>query len=107
MGMVGQVAKKTPEKVVWIGGLEGKVEMGNDFNKKVKALFEKKGCPLKFVNITKKGAGGAIFGSEEEAQAAISALNGTKFMGTTLEVDVWTKKRSSDRGLRKWFRMLF
>ena len=29
MGMVGQVAKKTPEKVVWIGGLEGKVEMGN------------------------------------------------------------------------------
>merc|ERR1719387_1231814 len=92
MGMIGAKAKKSPETIVWIGGLEGEVEKGNAFNKKLKELMEKKGCPCKFVNITTKGAGGAIFGSEEEAQAAIAAVNGTKFMGKTLEVDVWTKK---------------
>merc|ERR1712084_199197 len=94
MEMVGRMAKKSPEQICWIGGLEGKVEMGNDFNKKLKAHMEKKGCPCKFVNITVKGQGGAIFGSEEEAQAAIATLSGTKFLGKTLEVDVWTKKDS-------------
>merc|ERR1712137_621520 len=94
MQMIGRLAKKEPEKLAWIGGLEGKVEKGNEFNKKLKAHMEKKGCPVKFVNITVKGQGGAIFGSEEEAQAAIAALNGTKFLGKTLELDVWTKKDS-------------
>merc|ERR1711934_412148 len=96
MGMIGRTAKEHPEKVAWIGGLEGK-ELDKEGCKKLKAHIEKLagegGC--KFVSITSKGAGGAIFGSEEEAQAAIAAVNGTKFMGKTLEVDVWTKKEKA------------
>ena len=91
--MIGRTAKTNPEKVAWIGGLDGK-SLDKEGCKKLKAHIEKLagegGC--KFVSITSKGAGGAIFGSEEEAQAAIAAVNGTKFMGKTLEVDVWTKK---------------
>merc|ERR1712224_559545 len=92
MGMIGRTAKSNPEKVAWIGGLEGKT-LDKEGCKKLKAHTEKlagEGC--KFVSITSKGAGGAIFGSEEEAQAAIAAVSGSKFMGKTLEVDVWTKK---------------
>merc|ERR1712203_234644 len=91
MGMVSRTAKKDAGKVVWIGGLGDKIK-DKEGNKKLKDHFEKLGAPLKFVNITFKGEGGAIFGSEAEAQAAIAAVNGTKFMGKTLEVDVWTKK---------------
>merc|ERR1712078_586135 len=93
MGMISRTAKTNPEKVAWIGGLEGKT-LDKEACKKLKAHIEKLagegGC--KFVSITTKGAGGAIFGSAEEAQAAIAAVNGTKFMGKTLKVDVWTKK---------------
>jgi len=92
MGIVSGNAKKNPEKVAWIGGLEGKT-LDNEGNKKLKAHIEKlAGVDCKFVNIGMKGQGGAVFGSEEDAQAAIAAVNGTKFMGKTLEVDVWTKK---------------
>merc|ERR1711879_898450 len=92
MGMISRTAKTNPERVAWIGGLDGKT-LDKEGCKKLKAHIERlagEGC--KFVSITSKGAGGAIFGSEEEAQAAIAAVNGTKFMGKTLEVDVWTKK---------------
>ena len=97
MGIVSGNAKTSPEKVAWIGGLKekesGTGEEYKEINRKLKAHIEKKtGVGCKFVNITKKGQGGAVFGSEEEAQAAIAAVNGTKFMGSTLEVDVWTKK---------------
>merc|ERR1712187_701499 len=89
--MIARVAKKTPEKTVWIGGL-GKA-IGKEGNKKLKAHIESlAGTGPKFVNIDRKGQGGAIFASEAEAQAAIAAVNGSTFMGNTLEVDVWTKK---------------
>merc|ERR1712217_353422 len=91
MSMICRTAKQDAGKVVWIGGLGDKIK-DKEGNKKLKDHFEKLGAPLKFVNITWKGEGGAIFGSEEEAQVAISTVNGTKFMGKTLEVDVWTKK---------------
>merc|ERR1711972_587747 len=97
MSIVSGNAKKNPECVAWIGGLKekesGTFDEYKEINKKLKAHIVKlagEGC--KFVNITKKGQGGAVFGSEEEAQAAIAAVNGTKFMGKKLEVDVWTKK---------------
>ena len=97
MGIVSATAKKTPENVAWIGGLKeketGTFDEFQEINRKLKAHIEKtSGAGCKFVNITKKGQGGAVFGSEEEAQAAIAAVNGTKFMGKVLEVDVWTKK---------------
>merc|ERR1712232_1031318 len=97
MNIVSGNAKKNPEVVAWIGGLKekesGTFDEFKEINKKLKAHIVKlagEGC--KFVNITKKGQGGAVFGSEEEAQAAIAAVNGTKFMGKKIEVDVWTKK---------------
>ena len=83
--------KTSPENCVWIGGLESGAK-SRDTNKKLQAHFEKQGAPAKYVEIGFKGAGGAIFGSSEEAAAAIAAVNGTKFDGKTLEVDVWTKK---------------
>merc|ERR1712113_44815 len=89
--MIARVAKKNPEKTVWIGGLDKAI--GKDGNKKLKELIQGlTGTGPKFVNITSKGQGGAIFGSEAEAQAAIAAVNGSSFMGKTLQVDVWTKK---------------
>merc|ERR1712232_252613 len=97
MGIVSANAKKNPELVVWIGGLKAKesgtFEEYKEINKKLKAHIVRlagEGC--KFVNVTKKGQGGAVFGSEEEAQSAIAAVNGTKFMGSKLEVNVWNKK---------------
>merc|ERR1712176_530555 len=89
--MIARVAKKNPETVVWIGGL-GKA-IGKEGNKKLKAHVEAlSGSSPKFVNIGPKGQGGAIFGSEAEAQQAIASVNGSKFMGKALEFDVWTKK---------------
>merc|ERR1711866_39506 len=89
--MIARVAKKSPETVVWIGGL-GKA-IGKEGNKKLKAHVESlTGSSPKFVNIGPKGQGGAIFGSAEEAQTAIASMNGSSFMGKTLELDVWTKK---------------
>merc|ERR1711972_1152894 len=97
MNIVSGNAKKNPELVAWIGGLKekesGTFEECKEINKKLKAHIVRlagEGC--KFVNVTKKGQGGAVFGSEEEAQTAIAAVNGTKFMGSKLEVDVWNKK---------------
>merc|ERR1712014_397092 len=89
--MVARVAKKNPETVVWIGGLDKAI--GKEGNKKLKAQVESlSGSSPKFVNIGPKGQGGAIFGSAEEAQTAISAMSGSSFMGKTLEFDAWTKK---------------
>merc|ERR1711953_201107 len=90
-GMIARVAKKNPETVAWIGGLDKAIR--KEGNKKLKDHVEKlAGVSPKFVNIGPKGQGGAIFGSAEEAQQAIATVNGSKFMGKALEFDVWTKK---------------
>merc|ERR1719440_856609 len=74
--MVARVAKQKPETVVWIGGLDKAI--GKEGNKKLKEHVERlTGTGPKFVNIGPKGQGGAIFGSEDEAQAAIAPVNGT------------------------------
>merc|ERR1712187_759683 len=89
--MIARVAKKSPETVAWIGGLDKAI--GKEGNKKLKAHVEKlTGSSPKFVNIGPKGQGGAIFGSEAEAQQAIATVSGSSFMGKTLEFDAWTKK---------------
>merc|ERR1711957_793331 len=86
--------KAKPEVCVWIGGLDSK-KKSQDVNKKLKAHFEKLGASAKYVEVGFKGSGGAIFGTEEEASAAIAAVNGTEFEGNTLEVDVWIKKEKT------------
>merc|ERR1711879_225386 len=90
--MIARVAKKSPETVVWIGGLEKAI--GKEGNKALKAHIEQlAGTGPKFVNIGPTGHGGAIFGSQREAQAAISSANGSPFQGKTLELDVWVQKK--------------
>jgi len=55
-------------------------------------IEKKSGASVKYVEINDKGHGGAICGSADDAQTVIGSVNGTKFMGKKLEVDVWTKK---------------
>mmetsp|Transcript_46220 Transcript_46220/g.81309 ORF Transcript_46220/g.81309 Transcript_46220/m.81309 type:complete len:138 (-) Transcript_46220:250-663(-) len=94
MSMITGVAKKNPEKLAWIGGLDKK-SYDKNLNKKLKEHMEGLGVTgCKFVNIT-KGAGGAIFATEQEAQTAIATINGSSFMGKTLEADVWTSKKKT------------
>merc|ERR1712190_31730 len=91
IGMLRRTGKTNPERVIWIGGLDGK-EIDKEGNKKLKELLEKKsGASVKYVEINAKGHGGAICGSEDDAQSVIGSLNGTKFMGKKLEIDVWQK----------------
>merc|ERR1712159_317098 len=88
------ILKRTPnEKLVWIGGLP-EAAKSKDLNKALQEhLNTSGGC--KFVDIGKKGQGGAAFGTPEEATACISKLNGSTFQGSKLELDVWTKKEKA------------
>mmetsp|Transcript_51998 Transcript_51998/g.97551 ORF Transcript_51998/g.97551 Transcript_51998/m.97551 type:complete len:119 (-) Transcript_51998:163-519(-) len=82
--------KPDPEKSVWLGGLpEGEASVDRN-----KALVEhmKQAGECKFVKVGKSGTGIAVFSSAEEVALATSMLNGSEFQGSTLEVDVWTKK---------------
>merc|ERR1711907_661418 len=88
--IVGGNVKKG--KVVWIGGLKERETKDRDLNKQLQEFINKKVEGCKFVDISRKGSGAAVFGSEDEASSAISALNGIKFKGQLLEFDVWTKE---------------
>jgi len=97
VGILRQNGKTHPDKNVWFAGLaERDTHKDADLNKKLQAWMNKlcEGC--KFVDIGPKGSGGAIFGSEEEASAAIATLNGKKFMGKTMEFDVWVQGFKGD-----------
>merc|ERR1712107_564230 len=91
-GMIGGNVKKDKGRVVWIGGLKEQEHRDKDLNKALQEFINKKVEGCKFVDIARKGTGAAVFGSEDEATAAISALNGVKFKGQKLEFDVWTKE---------------
>ena len=41
-----------------------------------------------------KGTGGIAYGSAEEAQQAISMLNGSMLQGQMVQVDSWVKKQA-------------
>merc|ERR1719437_252011 len=83
------------EKKVWIGGLptiEDR-EKRKEASKKLQEHLKKKGGDCKFAEIWPKGVGVAIYQTEEEAQSAVAEMNGTKFRGKALEIDVWEKKQ--------------
>merc|ERR1711948_243082 len=85
---VRKAAKNHPEKCVWIGGLqERETRTDSELNKKLKEWIEKQCEGCKFVDIGKRGSGGAIFNSEDEASTALAQLNGKKFQGRKLEFD--------------------
>merc|ERR1719401_1925603 len=78
-----------PEQKVWIGNLPAGVtfkelqpHMKQAGNAKWVECFNGKG----------EGTGVACYATEEEAMAAITALNGSVLNGQAIEVDVWTKK---------------
>merc|ERR1712203_781592 len=79
-----------PEKKVWIGGLAEEVtfkELKDHFpNSKFAAVMKGKGV----------GTGGVAFATAEEATAAIESLNGSTLAGSTIEVDVWTKRSDTE-----------
>merc|ERR1719420_2257858 len=82
--------KAKPECKVWIGNLPDSVgwkELQDHFNQAGKT---------KWVEAFKKGAGkgtgGVSYGSAEDAQKAISMLNGSILSGQMIQVDTWTKK---------------
>merc|ERR1712176_988500 len=84
--------RAAPEKKIWLDGLPTieDHEKRREASKKLHEQF-KKTTDCKFVEIRKNGQGTAVFGSEEDAQAALEALAGTKFRGKVIEVDVWEK----------------
>jgi len=88
--------REKPEKRVWIGNLPTIEDRDKriEAEGKLKELLMK-GGECKFAQICPNGTGIATFPSEEEVQAAIAALAGTKFRGKVLEFDVWTKKEKN------------
>ena len=48
---------------------------------------------MKFAKVLKKGTGGLVFGTAEEATAALALLNGAQVGDNTIEADVWETKK--------------
>merc|ERR1712039_600225 len=87
-GRGGGLSSFPADKKVWIGGLPA--EVGEIEYKDLQEHFP--GC--KFATVLKgkgAGTGGVAFATAEEATAAL-AKNGSVLKGSTLVVDVWTKK---------------
>ena len=99
IGLVRRTAKTSPEKCVWIGGLKKREERKDaNLNKALQTWINKlcgeSGC--KFVDIGPKGSGGAVFGSEQEASAAMAKLKGKIFQGCKLQSDVYVRGWTDD-----------
>merc|ERR1712048_274685 len=80
-----------PTCKVWIGGLAEKT---------TKQALTKNFADIKkpkIVDMMRKGKAVVAYESEEDAVAAIAALNATELDGNTLEVDVWTKPERKPR----------
>merc|ERR1719476_425778 len=91
----GGIGNRTSaERKVWIGGLPDieDREKRKEASKKLHEHMKKNGGDCKFAEIWPKGVGVAVYQSEEEAQSAVAEMNGTKFRGKALEIDVWEKK---------------
>eukprot|EP00929_Paragymnodinium_shiwhaense_P048824 TRINITY_DN2464_c0_g1_i1.p1 TRINITY_DN2464_c0_g1~~TRINITY_DN2464_c0_g1_i1.p1 ORF type:complete len:243 (+),score=75.04 TRINITY_DN2464_c0_g1_i1:82-810(+) len=87
------------EKKVWLGGLPAE-STSVDLNKAVKEHLMKAGS-CKYAEVGKTGVGCAIFGSAEEALNAVEMLNGSRFRGRAIEVDVWTSESPQNGGFKK------
>jgi len=80
-----------PDRKVWIGGLSKEVTRGklvHHFKETVKPAI---------VEIMGKGSACISFKTAEDAETAISVLNGSELEGKSIEVDVWTKKEKKER----------
>merc|ERR550514_1794438 len=76
------------DKKVWIGNLPDGIT-----SKELHEHFKAAGAKWsETFRGNGKGTGGAAFKTSEEAQSAISSLNGSVLNGSMIQVDVWTKK---------------
>jgi RNA recognition motif-containing protein len=80
------------ELKVWVGGLAPEISAGY-----LRKHFKNGGCTPQHTNLTGKDRACLAFKTVDEAQAAISALNGTTLESSTLEVDAWVKEEREPR----------
>merc|ERR1712216_398160 len=80
---------------VWVGGLPADLS-----EEDMKTAFEAVGTVTKVVK-NPSGTGAVVFSTADEAQMAIATFNGGDLNGSTLEVDVWTKKEPKGEGKGK------
>merc|ERR1719329_2109903 len=79
-----------PDCKVWIGNLPDNVgwkELQEHFNQAGKTRWVEA-----FTKGAGKGSGGVSYSSADEAQNAISSLNGSIIGGQMIQVDTWEKK---------------
>merc|ERR1719253_553577 len=77
-GPASWARSRPAEQKVWLGGFPEGNENDKEFNKKLK---EHMGEGCKFVEISRKGVGFALFATEEQVANAIATLNGSTFEG--------------------------
>merc|ERR1719420_60622 len=76
------------DKKVWVGDIPDGVK-----SKELHEHFKDAGAKWsEAYGGNSKGTGGVAFKTAEEAQSAISSLNGSVLKGSMIQVDVWTKK---------------
>jgi len=83
-----KLGKIDADKKVWIGGLS----KDTTWKKLEKHFAETCGTKPNITELLPKGRGCCAFKNEDEASAAIAAVNGSDLNGKTIEVDVWTEK---------------
>jgi RNA recognition motif-containing protein len=87
-----------PDKTVWLGGLSE----GTTHTDLMPVMAQAGMC--KMIKVGGKGTGFAFFSSPEEAQYAISSLNGAMVKGSRIQVDTWAKKEkgAGGKGGKAW-----
>merc|ERR1712232_1405215 len=87
-----------PHKKVFIGNLPtlGKEGLSKELNKKLMEQFKQAGA-CKYAEIGKNGTGVAVFATKEDAEAAVTTMNGTVFEGQAVTVSAWGGSRP-DKG---------
>lgn len=90
--IMDKLAKLDSNLKVWVGGLDEKTTW-----KALQKHFEELATKPKLTEIMRKGRACCGFETPEDADAAISSVNGSDLEGASLEVDVWTQKEREPR----------
>jgi len=90
-----KLGKIDAENKVWVGGLPKDTKRGALF-----AHFKDSVKPHLF-ELMSKGTACVAFKTPEDAQLAIDTFNGSDLDGSSIQVDVWTKKEKTERPEKK------
>merc|ERR1712032_1538069 len=88
-----KLAKIDKERKVWVGGLSPKTT----WKTLEKHAEEVIGMKPSITEVMPKGKACLAFKTAEDAESAISAMNGSELDGKAIEVDVWTQKEKSEK----------